>query len=76
MAPYKRKNKKTRTPKRKIPTQSSANRTLSEYILSISEIGALHSLSDAVKIFHGFDKMAFVVENSPDVVESECIRSI
>ncbi|RPB12366.1 hypothetical protein P167DRAFT_574413 [Morchella conica CCBAS932] len=71
MAPYKRKNKKTRTPKRKIPTQSrSANRTLSEYILSISEIGALHSLSDAVKIFHGFDKMEFVVENSPDVVEN------
>lgn len=75
MAPYKRKNKKTRTPKRKAAATQNTKRTLSDYILTLSDIGSLHSLSDTAKILHGFDTVDFIVENASDTVESECMRS-
>jgi hypothetical protein len=74
MAPYKRKTNKTCTPK-KAAAPPNLKRTLSEYILSDQEMGSMHCLSDDAKIFHGYTEMEFVVENSSDVVESECIRS-
>lgn len=73
MAP-RRKNNKSRTQKEKDNTPRKARKALSQYILTESEIGALHCLSDASKILHGFTEMEFAVENSGDVVESELIR--
>ncbi|KAI5848452.1 hypothetical protein DFP73DRAFT_620859, partial [Morchella snyderi] len=73
MAP-RRKNNKSRTQKEKDITPRKPRKTLSQYILTENEIGALHCLSDASKILHGFTEMEFAVENSCDVVEDEETR--